>query len=189
MLSKQSKDWLLKVASTKKVFLEGNILKLMVQEKNNEDFSEYLETCIARDKEKQKRRLNVTKEVQNQNKELVKKEVQNATLMKELEASVAEAHALREAAENDKNIALEDLDIMQKRTQFELMNRIVRVALWIIAGVGILSTSLFVIVLMTDKESAIVESTWSNLLGILLTNAFSIVGTIMGVKYANGDKE
>ena len=189
MLSKQSKDWLLKVASTKKVFLEGNILKLMVQEKNNEDFSEYLETCITRDKAKQKRRLDVTKEVQSQNKELTKKEIQNAKLMEDLESALAEAHTLRQAAEDEKLTAIEELDLMQKRTQFELMNRIVKVALWIIAGVGIMSTALFVVVLMTDKESAIVESTWSNLLGILLTNAFSIVGTIMGVKYANGDKE
>lgn len=33
-------------------------------------------------------------------------------------------------------------------------------------------------------DSKIIESTWSNLFGILLTNSFSIVGTIMGVKYA-----
>jgi hypothetical protein len=33
-------------------------------------------------------------------------------------------------------------------------------------------------------------STWSNMLGILLTNAFSIIGTIMGVKYSGKeDKE
>jgi len=43
-----------------------------------------------------------------------------------------------------------------------------------------------------DKETQIIGSTWSNMFGILLTNAFSIVGTIMGVKYANDsvkDKE
>jgi hypothetical protein len=36
-----------------------------------------------------------------------------------------------------------------------------------------------------DKDTAIIGSTWSNIVGILLTNAFSIVGTIMGVKYAS----
>jgi len=35
-------------------------------------------------------------------------------------------------------------------------------------------------------DAKIIESTWSNLFGILLTNSFSIIGTIMGVKHANG---
>jgi hypothetical protein len=39
--------------------------------------------------------------------------------------------------------------------------------------------------IINDKETQIIGSTWSNMFGILLTNAFSIVGTIMGVKYAS----
>ena len=42
--------------------------------------------------------------------------------------------------------------------------------------------------MFTGKDTQIIGSTWSNMFGILLTNAFSIVGTIMGVKYANKDK-
>ena len=34
-----------------------------------------------------------------------------------------------------------------------------------------------------------ISLTWSNIIGILLTNAFSIVGTIMEVKYASEKKD
>jgi hypothetical protein len=44
------------------------------------------------------------------------------------------------------------------------------------------------IAMFTGKDTQIIGSTWSNMLGILLTNAFSIVGTIMGVKYATEKK-
>jgi hypothetical protein len=44
---------------------------------------------------------------------------------------------------------------------------------------------MYVIAIMTGRETQIIGSTWSNMLGILLTNAFSIVGTITGVKYAD----
>jgi hypothetical protein len=39
-----------------------------------------------------------------------------------------------------------------------------------------------------NYERTIIESTWSNLFGILLTNSFSIIGTIMGVKYATAKR-
>jgi hypothetical protein len=39
------------------------------------------------------------------------------------------------------------------------------------------------------KEVNTIGPAWSNMFGILLTNAFSIVGTIMGVKYATKDKD
>jgi hypothetical protein len=78
---------------------------------------------------------------------------------------------------------------MQKKTQFELIGQIVKVALWVILGVGIITTLLFAFTLVTGKENPILESTWSNLFGILLTNSFSIIGTIMGVKYATEKNE
>jgi len=83
---------------------------------------------------------------------------------------------------------LEDLDLIQKKSQFKLIGTIVRVALFVILGVGILTTVMYGMAIMYDKETQIIGSTWSNMFGILLTNAFSIVGTIMGVKYAS-DKE
>jgi hypothetical protein len=48
---------------------------------------------------------------------------------------------------------------------------------------------MYAIALFTGADTQIIGSTWSNMFGILLTNAFSIVGTIMGVKYASEKKE
>jgi len=45
------------------------------------------------------------------------------------------------------------------------------------------------IALFTEKDTQIIGSTWANMFGILLTNAFSIIGTIMGVKYASKETE
>ena len=42
---------------------------------------------------------------------------------------------------------------------------------------------------MAIKYVEKIGSTWSNMLSILLTNAFSIVGTLMGVKYASENKK
>jgi hypothetical protein len=88
-------------------------------------------------------------------------------------------------AEDAKNNAENDLDILQKKTQFELIGSIIKVALWIIIGVGVVTSLLYFSALMTGKDTKILESAWSNMFGILLTNSFSIIGTIMGVKYAS----
>ena len=93
-----------------------------------------------------------------------------------------------EIAESSKQEALQDLDILQKKTQFELISVIVKIALAIIIGVGISATVLYIFSIIYDKETQLIGNTWSNMFGILLTNAFSIIGTIMGVKYASGGK-
>jgi hypothetical protein len=54
----------------------------------------------------------------------------------------------------------------------------------VIIGVGIVTTILYWVAIVTNKETQIIGSTWSNMFSVLLTNAFSIVGTIMGIKYA-----
>ena len=99
----------------------------------------------------------------------------------ELQNSLEETKQLRDEA-------LEDLEVMQKRTQFELISTIVKVALWVIVGVGVLTTLMYGWAIASGTDTQIIGSTWSNMFGILLTNAFSIVGTIMGVKYAT-DKD
>jgi Asp-tRNA(Asn)/Glu-tRNA(Gln) amidotransferase A subunit family amidase len=99
------------------------------------------------------------------------------------------AEAAKAEAVIAKDAALNDLDIAQKRSQFELIGTIVRVALYVIIGVGFTTTAMYVVALLTKADTQIIGSTWSNMFGILLTNAFSIVGTIMGVKYASEKKE
>ena len=97
-----------------------------------------------------------------------------------------EAETARIEAENAKVAAVNDLEMMQKKSQFELIGTIVKVALYIILGVGVVTTLLYSIVLFNDMDSTVIGSTWTNIISILLTNSFSIIGTIMGVKYANG---
>ena len=189
-LNKVTKEALLKL-SKKRIYLEGNILKVIEVDSDDVDFKEYITEAKRRDTSSRRKRLEVTKQVQNQNKELVSKQEENDTLMVELQVALEEATAaqheadtLRLNAERAKDEALKDLDLMQKRTQFELIGTIVRVALVVIIGVGIITTIMYGIALTTGADTQIIGSTWSNMFGILLTNAFSIVGTIMGVKYA-----
>lgn len=190
-VTQEVKDLLIHLAKDKKIYLEGNILKILDAE-GDEDFQKYLDMCKERDKTARKKRLQVTKQVQNQNKELVDKQKENDALMVDLQDALEEAknatweaEKLKEEAEKGKEQALEDLELMQKRSQFELIGTIVRVALVIIIGVGIVTTIMYGIALMSGQDTQIIGSTWSNMFGILLTNAFSIVGTIMGVKYAS----
>ena len=193
--TKICRDELLKLAKEKKIYLEGNILKILKADNSDVDFSKYLKTCKQRDVDSRKKRLQVTKQVQKQNKELIAKQKENDTLMGELQSALEEAkkseweaEKLRDEAEKSKDKALEDLELLQKKTQFELISIIVKVALFIIVGVGIITTIMYGIALHSGRDTQIIGSTWGNTFGILLTNAFSIVGTIMGVKYAS-DKD
>jgi len=100
-----------------------------------------------------------------------------------------EADKARAEAENAKSVAEGDLELMQKKKQFELIGTIVRAALWVILGVGVVTTTLYIMALYSGVDTTVIGSTWSNIIGILLTNSFSIVGTIMGVKYASNKKD
>jgi hypothetical protein len=76
-----------------------------------------------------------------------------------------------------------------KKSQSELIKTIVMVALMVIVGVGVITTILYWMAIVTNRDTQIIGSTWSNMFSVLLTNAFSIVGTIMGIKYATQDKQ
>ena len=221
-LCKKDIEQILDLKEKRGVYLEGNILKLI--ESEDDIFSQYLEEAKERDKTNRKKRLEVTKKVQEQNADLHKANEENQSLMNELrealnqtqsskeELEVANADLLdwkdkNEAIKEDLRIALEsaekskieaesakksaenDLDVLQKKTQYELINTIVRIALFVIVGVGVTTTGLYIFSLIIEKDTQIIGSTWAIMFGILLTNAFSIVGTIMGVKYATRDKE
>jgi hypothetical protein len=173
------KDALLK-AKAKKVYIEGNFVKLL-GETSDKNVREYLDECKRKDQENRKKRLAVTKQIQKQNKELEEAAVINKALVLELQNALDEAKQLRDEA-------VEDLELIQKRTQFELIGTIVKVALYVIIGVGVLTTLMYAWAITSGTDTQIIGSTWSNMFGILLTNAFSIVGTIMGVKYAT-DKD
>jgi PAS domain S-box-containing protein len=114
------------------------------------------------------------------------------TLTKDLQIELDNSKKLKDSIEIEKNAALNDLDVVMKKSQSELIKIIVKCALAVIIGVGIVTTMLYWMAMATGKETQIIGSTWSNMFSVLLTNAFSIVGTIMGIKYATqegGKKE
>ena len=170
----------LRKAKAKKVYIEGNFAKILSKSLPN-DIKEYLKESKERDIKARRKRLDVTKQVQKQNSELAEASVIKESLVLELKNALDEAERLRDEA-------VEDLDVLQKRTQFELIGLIVKVALIVIVGVGITTTILYTTALMMEKDTTLLGNAWSNLFGILLTNSFSIIGTIMGVKYATEKK-
>lgn len=221
---KDTKKKLIDLHQKSDVLLEGNILKFVVTEDDDNEFKSYLETCITKDKENRKRRLDITKKIQVQNTELSKLNDENQRILNELQDTLKNVEHSKEEiekqnnellewkdknekisldlqnemeksekarleAENAKQHAINDLDVLQKKTQTELIGKIVKVALWVIISVGIVTTLMYIISIFSNKDTQMIGSTWSNMFGILLTNAFSIIGTIMGVKYASEKKE
>lgn len=169
---------LLDLKKSKRVTLEGNILKVL-DPGDDKEFIDYIQQAIADDKSRQRQRLDITKKIQNQNKELLLAQEENERITEELKQTLLKVDTARHKA-------LNELDVLQKRTQFQLVQTIVKISLGIIIGVGILTTILYLVSLFMDRDTQLIGNTWSNMFGILLTNAFSIIGTIMGVKYASG---
>jgi hypothetical protein len=187
-VNKEVRDFLIGIQKTKRVTLEGNILKVIEPEKEDTEFSTYLTSALEKDKDSRKKRLEVTKQVQERNRELLASEEENRRINEDLKIALQKAEDSKTEALAAKDIALNDLDIIQKKSQTELIGTIVKVALLVILSVGVITTLMYAVAMMTGKDTQIIGSTWSNMFGILLTNAFSIVGTIMGVKYASESK-
>ena len=182
--NKDTEKQLLELYEQKGIALEGNILKVIDTESGSE-FSDYIQKCIDRDKDNRRKRLEITKQIQNQNKELIASQYQNQQLMTDLQEALKLAEQSKSEAIDARDHAMQDLDLIQKKTQFELINLIVKISLVIIIGVGILTTAMYAFALINHVDTLLISTAWSNMFGILLTNAFSIIGTIMGVKYAS----
>jgi len=208
-VDKLTRDLLLQIQKDKRLTLEGNIIKMLESDEGDVEFATYLYEASEKDKSLRKRRLEVTKQVQQQNTELLNWKKENEELTDTLKCALNTAEIAKEEAvdakeeadqarilaetmriesEKAKDEALMDLDVIQKRSQTELISTIVKVALGVIMSVGVITTIMYGIAMSTGKDTQIIGSTWSNMFGILLTNAFSIVGTIMGVKYASENK-
>jgi len=180
-IDESTRKQLLDCYKDNEIVLEGHILKL-IESTGDQEFDLYLKEAIEKDALVRRKRIDEFKLVQTQNVQLQKSEKENEEIKKRLRDALT-------TAEQAKNLALGDLEELQKRSQVELIGTIVRVSLWIVCGVGIITTALFGISLFTGVDNKIIESAWSNMFGILLTNSFSIIGTIMGVKYATGGKK
>ena len=188
-ITEHTRNVLLEVAKKKKIYVEGNFLKLLKAPKGDKEFEEYLTICKDKDSTARKKRLSVTKQVQSQNKELEKAAKENEQLLLDLQVALDEAKEAEREAQKLRDEAVEDLDMLQKRTQFELIGLIVKVALIIIIGVGVTTTLLYSVAMLAGEDTTLLGNAWSNMFGILLTNSFSIIGTIMGVKYATEKSE
>lgn len=221
--NKNTKKQLISLCKTRNLCLEGNIIKV-IDYSGDTEFEQYIQTCLEKDKEIRRKRLEITKQIQQKNTELEKLNVENERILEDLQSTLKEvedakityevqnreliawkednerislelqqemlkSEQARVEAENAKRTAENDLDVLQKRTQTQLIERIVKVSLGVIVTVGLITTLMYGIALFTEKDTQIIGSTWANMFGILLTNAFSIIGTIMGVKYASKDTE
>lgn len=219
----KTKKLLIDLYKSKSIGLEGNILKL-IDDKDDIEFSQYINTCTDTDKESRKKRLEITKQIQKKNTELETLNSENIRILKELQITLDNSEfdkkqiehqnnellswkeeneriqqelqdemkrtvSAREDAEHAKTNALTDLDLLQKKTQTELMGNVVKVALGVIVFVALVTTGMYILSMIMNKETNTIGPAWTNMFGILLTNAFSIVGTIMGVKYATKDKD
>ena len=179
--TKETEDMLVSLSSERNIYLEGNILKVINTE--NDHFQEYLSKAKELDTDTRKKRLEITKQVQVQNKELQEQANEKEQLMIDLQNALKDAEKAKQHAEDD-------LNILQQKTQFELIGNIVNIALNVIVGVGIIVTGMYLFAMYSQStETTLIGNTWSNLFGILLTNSFSIIGTIMGVKYASESKK
>jgi methyl-accepting chemotaxis protein len=116
--------------------------------------------------------------------EAVKDKKKIDELTQNLTVELEKSEQLKDSIEKEKDAALNDLDVIIKKGQSELIKVIVKCALGVIVGVGVVTTILYWLAMLTGKDTQIIGSTWSNMFSVLLTNAFSIVGTIMGIKYA-----
>ena len=181
-LPKDIEDEFIRYGKEQSLYLEGSIIKVL--NRDNDEFATYLTTCKERDTESRKKRLDVTKQYQEQNAKLEAAATEKEQLMASLQEALNKAE---EAKEN----ALKDLSIIQSKSQVELIGNIVQIALWVIVGVGFVTTGMYILSMMMENstETTLIGNTWSNLFGILLTNSFSIIGTIMGVKYAQDKNE
>jgi predicted RNase H-like nuclease (RuvC/YqgF family) len=215
-IDKNTKSQLIELQRSKNISLEGNILKL-IDSSDDPEFEKYIKNSIEKDREGRKKRLEITKQIQAQNKNLTELNSENERINSEIKCALSEMeesktkiesqntelvewreeneritqelHKALESAEEAKKLAENDLDLLQKKTQFELIGNIVKISLFVIIGVGITTTGVYMVALFSGKDTEIIASTWSNMFGILLTNSFSIIGTIMGVKYAASSKK
>lgn len=187
IVDKSTRDLLLEIYRTKRLSLEGNIIKVISAEPGDSEFEEYLKESLDRDQTARRKRLEISKEIQSKNHELLKREEEITRINSELTQALQLAERVKADALKAKDEALNDLDVLQKRKQNEMVSLIVKVSLSIVGAVGIITTGMYALAIVWGKDTQIIGSTWSNMFGILLTNAFSIVGTIMGVKYASKD--
>lgn len=185
--SKSSSEQILELVNHN-IRIEGNFLKI-IDTSDNPELEKYVKESIEKDIETRKKRLEITRQVQTQNKELVEWKEKNEQAQIDLKKALEESNKAKAIAEKAKLLAEEDLDVLVKKNQNELVNKIVGTSLIVILGVGLITSVLYFYTIVTGNENQIIESSWANMFSILLTNSFSIIGTIMGVKHMQSSND
>jgi len=185
--SKTSSEQILELVNHN-IRIEGNFLKV-IDTSDNPDLEKYVKESIEKDIETRKKRLEITRQVQTQNKELVEWKEKNEQAQLDLKKALEESNKAKAIAEKAKLHAEEDLDLLVKKNQNELVNKIVSTSLIVILGVGLITSILYFYTIVTGNENQIIQSSWANMFSILLTNSFSIIGTIMGVKHMQSSND
>ena len=104
-IQKSTRDILLEIAKHKRVYVEGNFLKLIEPEEGDEEFEEYLKLCKEKDSTSRRKRLEVTKQVQKQNSELERAQKENKRVNRQLEKALNEAIDSAEQSKKSKEEA------------------------------------------------------------------------------------
>ena len=95
-IDKKTKDQLLEMYKTKKISLEGNILKV-IDPDGDVEFEAYIKESIEKDKDNRRKRLEITKQIQSKNTELVKSEKENERVNKQLKLALEKAEESNKA--------------------------------------------------------------------------------------------
>ena len=93
-LSAEIRQQLVSLGNDRNIWMEGSILKLL--DDCDGEFKEYITTAIDKDSERRKKRLEITKQVQEKNKELQEKASENENLMVELKDALETASIVEE---------------------------------------------------------------------------------------------
>ena len=97
-IDKKTKDQLLDIHKTKKISLEGNILKV-IDTDGDVEFESYIKESIEKDKDNRRKRLDITKQIQSRNTDLLKSEKENERVNRQLQKAVDESEAQKNKAE------------------------------------------------------------------------------------------
>ncbi|CAG7580081.1 MAG: putative motor protein [uncultured marine phage] len=172
---------------TKKIQSQNTELNSLNKENNR--VNRQLTKALGEAEESKNSAIKALEEAQKAREQAEKSREQAEKSREEAVNARIESEKLRDEAENARASAESDLETIQKKKQFELIGKIVKVALWVILGVGVTTTAMYSIALYAGVDTTVIGSTWSNIISILLTNAFSIVGTIMGIKHATKNSD
>ena len=96
-IDKRTRDELISLFKTKNIALEGNILKL-IDPDGDAEFEAYLKESVEKDMQNRRKRLEITKKIQAQNKELIDGEKENERVKSQLTIALEEAEDSRREA-------------------------------------------------------------------------------------------